>query len=87
MKNKYALFSRKDKDFVSVENRAPSRSRKLGMTFANFLDLGGPQSQPKRKLINISGERGNEVMGQMCQSPQCDHRNKAAPLVLDSQCK
>ena len=27
------------------------------MTFANFLDLG-PHSQPKRKLINISGERG-----------------------------
>ena len=45
--------------FVSVENRAPSRSRKLGMTFANFLDLGVPHSQPKRKLINISGERGN----------------------------
>jgi hypothetical protein len=31
----------------------------LGMTFANFLDLGVPHSQPKRKLINISGERGH----------------------------
>jgi hypothetical protein len=29
------------------------------MTFANFLDLGVPHSQPKRKLINISGERGH----------------------------
>ena len=49
--------------------KAPSRSRKLakvmheftekiGITFANFLDLG-PHSQPKRKLINISGERGH----------------------------
>ena len=49
------------------------------MTFANFLDLGVPQCQPKWKLINISGERDNKVMGQMCQAPQCDHRNKAAP--------
>ena len=54
--------------FVSVENRAPSRSRKiakvmheftekLGMTFAIFLNMGVPHSQPKRKLINISRER------------------------------
>ena len=28
------------------------------MTFANFHDPGVPHSQPKRKLINISGERG-----------------------------
>ena len=33
-------------------------TEKFGMTFANFLDLG-PHSQPKRKLINISGERGH----------------------------
>ena len=32
-------------------------TEKFGMTFANFLDLG-PHSQPKRKLIDISGERG-----------------------------
>src|SRR3954470_23504942 len=49
--------------------KMPSRSRKLtkvmheftekiGMTFANFLELG-PHSQPKRKLINISGEWGH----------------------------
>ena len=55
--------------FVSVENRAPSRSRKIAkvmheftkkicMTFANFLNMGVPHSQPKRKLLNILGERG-----------------------------
>src|ERR1041385_7214727 len=49
--------------------KAPSRSRKLTkvmheftekfiMTFANFLELG-PHSQPKRKLIYISGEWGH----------------------------
>jgi len=29
------------------------------MTLANFLDLGVPHSQPKWKLIKISGERGD----------------------------
>src|SRR4051812_18447297 len=52
--------------------KAPSRSRKLtkvmheftekfGMTFANFLELG-PHSQPKWKLINISGEWGHHYL-------------------------
>ena len=58
--------------FVSVENRAPSRSRKLGMTFANFLDLGVPHSQPKRKLINISGERGHFRRSQVAAASQVD---------------
>ena len=55
--------------FILVENRAPSRSikiakimheftEKLGMIFANFLNIGVPDSQTKRKLINISGEKG-----------------------------
>ena len=30
----------------------------FGMTFANFLELR-PHSQPKRKLIDISGEWGH----------------------------
>jgi len=33
-------------------------TEKFGMTFANFLELG-PHSQPKRKLIDISGELGH----------------------------
>ena len=35
------------------------------MTFANFLDLGVPHSQPKRKLINISGERDHFTSGEI----------------------
>src|ERR1041385_6362401 len=53
----------------TITCKTPSRSRKLtkvmheftkkfGMTFANFLELG-PHSQPKRKLIDISGEWGH----------------------------
>ena len=34
-------------------------TEKLGMTFANFLNMGVPHSQPKRKLIDISGEWGH----------------------------
>ena len=33
-------------------------TEKLGMAFANFLNMRVPHSQPKWKLINISGERG-----------------------------
>src|SRR3954469_12182338 len=33
-------------------------TEKFGMNFANFLELG-PHSQPKRKLIDISGEWGH----------------------------
>ena len=51
-------------NFCFVQNQAPSRSKKLRMTFANFLDLGVPHSQPKRKLINISGERAHFRSGQ-----------------------
>src|SRR4051812_14361895 len=56
--------------------KAPSRSRKLtkvmheftekfGMAFANFLELG-PHSQPKRKLIDISGECGHYLYLHTC---------------------
>ena len=33
-------------------------TEKLGMIFANFLNMGVPLSQTKRILINISGEKG-----------------------------
>ena len=81
--------------FVSIENRAASRSRKiakvmhefmekLGINFANVLNMGVPHSQPKRKLINISGEGDNDLSLHK-EMPTYRHNQHAHPNKIVSR--